>query len=651
MTYRFLSFITTSGAALVFLFIGLLFTPHTVLAGNASINVSPTTLFAGGQVTVTWSSSDTFRCVGTGFSTGGATNGSRTVTVPSAGTRTYSIACYDQTPSCSLKLKSTSSRPGGGFSGNSSTCSNINYSPNGSCYPKWGTCQTTSQSGGTFVPGEGFIGGSTIIQNYRCEGGCSTVTASKSITVNTPPPPPQPSATLTASPSTFTPGSSVTLSWSSQRATSCRGSGFSTNGATRGSVTVTPSGNTTYRITCDSEVRSSVPGTYQLAERDYTDYWCPVSTSVFNRTYSVFPNCPTNSVTTYNRNNSEGGPRRVQNGDPTGMPCTGSEVCKLNSNNSCVVQTEIYRCNGGSRPNTIRDSLTISANNVPAVPIIVGPTNGVPGVAYSFTFQAIDLDSDNVRYRIDWNPNSGIDENSSYSSSNWLYSTTRSWASPGTYTFRARTQDSNSAQSGYNTHTITIGNPTPECADGIDNDGDGLTDLDDFACSDGDDDNEGDDPQCSDGIDNDDDGRTDTDDYGCSSGGDGSESPNPQCSDGIDNNGNGKIDHPADPACTSPTDDNEEVLPEASISLTANPSLTQEGSTVSLDWSASDVESDSCSLSGTNGDVWSLSGSSGSQTSSTLTNETIFTLQCTDLEEDPVATSVTVKLVPQFGEI
>ena len=33
--------------------------------------------------------------------------------------------------------------------------------------------------------------------------------------------------------------------------------------------------------------------------------------------------------------------------------------------------------------------------------------------------------------------------------------------------------------------------------------------------------------------------------------------PNPQCSDNIDNDGDGLIDHPADPGCAGPTDDNE----------------------------------------------------------------------------------------------
>ncbi|MFQ5541126.1 MAG: hypothetical protein ACE5F4_02680, partial [Candidatus Paceibacteria bacterium] len=139
-------------------------------------------------------------------------------------------------------------------------------------------------------------------------------------------------------------------------------------------------------------------------------------------------------------------------------------------------------------------------------------------------------------------------------------------------------------------------------------------------------------------------------DYGCSSGSDTTESPNPQCSDGIDNNGNGKIDYPTDPACVSPTDGNEEVLPDASISLSA-PTLVRSQNATQLSWSASNIEANSCSLSGTNGDSWTLSGASGTKTSSALSSETIFTLSCTDLNGDPVSTATTVKIAPSFDEI
>jgi len=73
--------------------------------------------------------------------------------------------------------------------------------------------------------------------------------------------------------------------------------------------------------------------------------------------------------------------------------------------------------------------------------------------------------------------------------------------------------------------------PTYQCSDGIDNDGDGLVDLQDPGCSNAGDDNETDDPF-----------------------------PTTQCSDGIDNDGDGLIDL-ADPDCVNTQDDDESTLP------------------------------------------------------------------------------------------
>ena len=156
--------------------------------------------------------------------------------------------------------------------------------------------------------------------------------------------------------------------------------------------------------------------------------------------------------------------------------------------------------------------------------------------------------------------------------------------------------------------------------------------------------------QCSDGIDNDGDGRIDLADYGCSSGTDTTESPNPQCSDGIDNNGNGLIDTADVGACTGPTDGNEQPLPTSNLSLTGA-ALVRPSGTVTLSWSAANVRAGTCTLVGTNGDSWNLTGTSGTRTSSALTAEAVFTLACTDLNGQPQSTSVTVRVAPSFEEI
>jgi len=118
----------------------------------------------------------------------------------------------------------------------------------------------------------------------------------------------------------------------------------------------------------------------------------------------------------------------------------------------------------------------------------------------------------------------------------------------------------------------------PECADGVDNDGDGLVDEADPEChTDGDPDNpdsydpgdddegpDGETPGCSDGLDNDGDGLVDAADPDCHTDGDPNnpDSYDPdrdetggQCADARDNDGDGAIDA-ADPDCHTDGDPN-----------------------------------------------------------------------------------------------
>ncbi len=106
--------------------------------------------------------------------------------------------------------------------------------------------------------------------------------------------------------------------------------------------------------------------------------------------------------------------------------------------------------------------------------------------------------------------------------------------------------------------------PCPECADGVDNDGDGKTDFPyDPDCADSVFDNEANDDQCSDGVDNDSDGSIDWPfDPGCDNWNDPDETNPatlPACSDGIENDdpSDGAVDFPRDPGCHSASDADE----------------------------------------------------------------------------------------------
>ena len=101
------------------------------------------------------------------------------------------------------------------------------------------------------------------------------------------------------------------------------------------------------------------------------------------------------------------------------------------------------------------------------------------------------------------------------------------------------------------------------CGDGVDNDRDGLTDLDDPGCANGGDNSEHGASVCDDGVDNDDDGASDfrtdgTGDNGCLSPTGTTELNGGPCNDGADNDGDGLSDFRAssigDPGCTGVMD-------------------------------------------------------------------------------------------------
>ena len=111
---------------------------------------------------------------------------------------------------------------------------------------------------------------------------------------------------------------------------------------------------------------------------------------------------------------------------------------------------------------TISFNLTaVSGNNPPTAPTIAGPTIGDPNVLHPFTFTATDPDNDTIRYGIDWNNDNLVDQlvpSSGYVNSGTSQPGTRLWPANGTYTFKARTEDSKGGTSGWTSHTITIAN-------------------------------------------------------------------------------------------------------------------------------------------------------------------------------------------------
>lgn len=157
--------------------------------------------------------------------------------------------------------------------------------------------------------------------------------------------PPVPSVTLSSNPISIFLGNSSTLSWSSNNAGSCIGTNFDTNGATSGSLSVSPSATTNYSIQCLGNVASGV-GTWVYQASDITDFSCPVGNA--NRAYTNMADCPT--------------------ANPTGAACSSATPrCKHNVVNGCNIDTTIYRCDIDNAPDpaTASDSEQITVTSQP----------------------------------------------------------------------------------------------------------------------------------------------------------------------------------------------------------------------------------------------------------------------------------------------
>jgi hypothetical protein len=80
--------------------------------------------------------------------------------------------------------------------------------------------------------------------------------------------------------------------------------------------------------------------------------------------------------------------------------------------------------------------------------------------------------------------------------------------------------------------------------------------------------------------------------------------------------------------------------------LTALPSLLPKGTPTTLYWNVGNVST--CSLTGSDGESWT--GTSGTHTTTPVSQQTVFTLSCAGLDSSTVNESITVNNVPVFQE-
>lgn len=105
----------------------------------------------------------------------------------------------------------------------------------------------------------------------------------------------------------------------------------------------------------------------------------------------------------------------------------------------------------------IRDSAYViisGQNNAPSIPEIDGLINGNPGVEYEYSFVSVDIDNDDLSYSIEWGD--GIEEVIGVFPSGTKAYASHNWSTAGTYSIRAKAEDSHGEQSDWGTLNVNI---------------------------------------------------------------------------------------------------------------------------------------------------------------------------------------------------
>jgi hypothetical protein len=111
--------------------------------------------------------------------------------------------------------------------------------------------------------------------------------------------------------------------------------------------------------------------------------------------------------------------------------------------------------NGGESNWSEPLTITIVQNEPPSTPLITGPSEGKPGIIYTYEFMATVNEGDTISYYIDWGDNT---------SSGWLgpylsgaeQTVNHSWAKKGTYIIKIKAMDCLGIESGWGTLKVKI---------------------------------------------------------------------------------------------------------------------------------------------------------------------------------------------------
>ena len=245
--------------------------PTPTPAPTVTLAASPATTSAGTASTLKWSSTNATTCTASGGWSGAqATSGTKSVSPASSTTYTLSCAGAGGAAKASVLVTVAAAAPVTPTVTLTTTAATITAGSTSTL--KWSSknAQVCSGSGG-WSGNQGTSGtvtvspASTTTYGLNCTSTAGTAQASTKITVNAAvsAPTPAPTVTLTASPTTITTGSSSTLTWNSSNADSCSaGNGWSGALADSGNKSVSPTGTTTYTVSC-----SGAGGTTQASAK------------------------------------------------------------------------------------------------------------------------------------------------------------------------------------------------------------------------------------------------------------------------------------------------------------------------------------------------------------------------------------------------
>ncbi len=482
-------------------------------------------------------------------------------------------------------------------------------------------------------------------------------------------PPAAPTLTLTANPVNISSGAATQLTWSSTGATQCTASGGWTGSksATGGNTQVNPSGNTTYSLTCTG------PG--GSVTRDVIVTACPSNTPTWNgsqcvsnasATYSCSGSIPSGATafagddegvtapTTWTNSNTNT-PVKCQYtcglASYTGGQCVGTNPppssayirasdCTIGVGSASCQSTVSWSSESVAKPSVRQDGTEFShLYSSPASGVSRAITNGT----HTFTFYK---ESNNTKLASDTATASCVSGTSWDTVQSKCISSAPTYSCTGTVPNNATlcTNDNTGLSANTpNTSVVSCGAPKCEymcsantilsggacvatqCSDGIDNDGDGKSDLTDPGCTGPTDDSE----------------DSDGGNGGGNGGGTGGGSTT-QCSDGLDNDNDGLSDL-NDPDCSGPTDDTESGTSGPVIvgapDLNASPRMVKTGGSTTLTWTNI---TGSCTLTG--GGLNKVVTGNSSEVR-TINAATTFTLTCGSFTD-----VVSVDVIPNSWE-